>query len=143
MPQDVESNRRDYASSRARFPHRTYLLGAFPPATVVASKQQITRRSSGAKAIHEVRCLAGQRDMAHAPALGLSDRERLDVWILVGNLEPGELAVAAAREQGRVDEVPEGALTTIEQARDLPLRQITDNGSIDGLEGFHAAPGLV
>ena len=64
--------------------------------------------------------------MAHLPALRLADRQRLDVGIVVGDLEPTELAVTTAGKERRVGEIAERALARVEQAREsYPLAKLS------------------
>jgi len=81
--------------------------------------------------------------VTHLPAFARADGERSDIGIVVGDLEPAELAVAAAGEKGGVDKIAEGTVAAAEQARDLVGREITDDRRIDRSERLHAAPGVV
>jgi hypothetical protein len=77
--------------------------------------------------------------VVHAPPiLRLADRQRLDVGVVVGDFEPAELAVTAAGKERRVDEVAECALTGVEQARDLVVREIANDRGID-VDARHTA----
>jgi hypothetical protein len=61
-------------------------------------------------------------------ALGRSDIQRVDVAVVVADLEPTEFAVPAAGEEGRVREIAKAASACIEQSRDLVVGQIADDG---------------
>src|SRR5262249_54998531 len=62
---------------------------------------------------------------------------------VVGDFEPAELAIAAAGEEGEMDEVAEGRRADIQEPGDLALGQIANDGEVDRLERFYPAPGVV
>src|SRR5436309_11295752 len=75
---------------------------------------RVYRGAAADQALHQLRRLASESDVAHPPTLRLADRQCLDVTIIVGNLEAAEFAVPAASEQRRMDEIAEGVLAGIE-----------------------------
>ena len=115
MPQNMETDCRLDSCALAGVTHRAQLLGALPPAAVVALEQHVARRAAGDQALDQLGRLAGEGDVAHLPALRLADRQRLDVGVVVGDLEPAELAVTAAGKERRMDEIAERTLAGVEQ----------------------------
>ena len=105
MPQHMESDLRHDAGPLADFTHSTQLFGALPAASVIALEQWVDGGAAADQALHQLRRLASESDVAHPPTLRLADRQCLDVTIIVGNLEAAEFAVPAASEQRRMDEI--------------------------------------
>src|SRR5205807_5621723 len=110
MPQHMESDLRDDAGALADFAHRPQLFGALPAASVIALEQWVDGGAAADQALHQLRRLASESDVAHPPTLRLADRQCLDVTIILGNLEAAEFAVPAASDQRGMDEIAEGAL---------------------------------
>jgi hypothetical protein len=91
-----------------------------------------------------LRRLTRERDVAHPPTLCVPDHQRLDVTVIIGDLEAAEFAVPAASQQRRMDEIAEGvALAGFEQVRDLLVGKIADDWGVNEPEGLHAAPSIV
>jgi len=61
---------------------------------------EIARGAAGDERLQELGCLVGERHVARLAALGLPDRQRFDVGVVIGDLEPAELAISAAGEKG-------------------------------------------
>jgi hypothetical protein len=122
---------------------RAQLLGSLPAAVFISPEQQVARRARGDDRLDEFGRFAGQRDVSHAPAFALPNGQRFDIRIVVGHPESAELTVAAAGQQGAMDEIAECTLAGIEQARDLVLRKITDDRGVDRPERLHAPPSVI
>jgi hypothetical protein len=141
MPQHVESDLRDDAGARTGFAHRPQLFGALPAASVIALEQHIGGRTAADQPLDQLRRLARERDVAHPPALGFPDRQRLDVTVIVGDFEAAEFAIPAAGQERRMNEIAEGALAGVEETRDFLVGEVADDRGIDGSEGQASSDG--
>jgi hypothetical protein len=105
MPQYMKTNRRTDTCPPAGVTHRAQLLRALPPASVIALEQNVGGRAAGDEALDQLWCFAGESDVAYPPAFRLTNRQRLDIAVIVRDLEATELAVTAACEERRVNEI--------------------------------------
>src|SRR5262245_34364646 len=111
------------------------------PSSLLKTTSPLERPAN--QSLEQLGRLAGEGYVACLPALALANRQRPDVGVVVGDLEPAELAVAAAGEERGVHQVAEGVLAGVQQPPDLVARQVADDRRVDRPKGFHAAPGVI
>src|SRR5215510_9642230 len=110
----MESDCGDDASAHTDLTHRPQLLGPLPPTSVIALEQHVGKLAAGDQALHQLRRFASEDHVAHSTALRLADRQCFDIAVIVGDLEATEFAVTTPREERRMEEIAERALTGVE-----------------------------
>src|ERR1700724_1503060 len=78
--------------------------------------------------------------MPSLPAFRLADKDRPGFWIEIAGAKAGQLAIAAAGEERRLDEIPKVPLRGIDQPGDFIFREITEARRVNVAKGLHRPP---
>ena len=140
MAQDVKADRGSDLRPLIRLCHRACLMALTPfPATPFAEH----RLAAGAacRRLSEERLpFLRQHNMPRLAGFRLAHRDRSNVGVEVLDLEPDQLAVAAAGFERRLYQRPEVGIGRIDEPLGLGDGQVADTGGVDILERLDAAP---
>ena len=141
MPKHMEAHRRRDFGGLAGELERSHLLRLRPVVAIDEGKRARGRPSRWSR-LKTALAVVGQHDMADPP-FGQADRQRAAVRVVVAAGQAGELGVAAAGENGRLNQPPEFPLARIDQAAGFIGGQIADHRLFDFRKRFDTAPGMV
>ena len=110
---------------------------------VVPQEHGLAPRAAGADTDEKGGRLPVQRHMARPAALGINDVQGGRVRVEVVDLQPNELAVAAAALEGGAHEPAEGRRAGVEEPARLLLTEVAQARSIGALERLCPAPSVV